>query len=79
MFDYPNQIYTSELEGNKWRTNIERIKKAALFLVTQKRGADMYCIGSTKGVCQFPRFEYKENKYNGLPRSYDSSKPGNPM
>lgn len=79
MFDFPNQTYTSELQGKKWRTNIERIKNAALFLVTQKRGADMYCIGSTKGVCQFPRFEYKENKYDCLPRPYDSSKPGNPM
>ena len=42
--DCPNQIYTSKLEGNKWRKNIERIKKAALFLVTQK-GAQI-CIVS---------------------------------
>ena len=36
MFDCPNQIYTSELEGTKRRTNIEQIKKAALFLVKKK-------------------------------------------
>jgi len=73
------QPFFEELNANNWEKNIEAIKEAALYMRTEKRGADMYCIGSTRGVCAFPRFEYMNNMYDSLPRPYDSSKPGNPM
>ena len=71
--------FFKELNANNWEKNIKAIKEAALNMRTEKRGADMYCIGSTRGVCAFPWFEYMKNMYDSLPRPYDSSKPGNAL
>ena len=73
------QIFSTELNSDNWERNIESIKKAALYIRTGKCGADVYCVGSIRGVTVISRFEYKTNMYNSLSRPYDSSKPGNEM
>ena len=79
IFDNSAKPFVKELNTENWEKNIDSIKEAALYMKTEKRGADMYCIGSTRGVTAFPRFEYQKDMYDSLPRPYDSSKPGNEM
>ena len=62
------QPFSIKLNSDNWESNIESIKKAALYMRTEKRGADTYCIGSTRGDTAFPLFEYKTNMYDSLPR-----------
>ena len=79
MFKKEDAAYKELEEEQKWRSLVNFVKKNGVRMESKKRNCTMYCVGSTVGPTNWPRYEGYPDRCGILPRPYPKCKPGMPM
>ena len=78
IFKKKNATYQNLQKEESWKKLVELFQKNGLKQYSEKRSSEMHSVGSTCGFTNWPRYEYRPDRYSALPRPYMNSKPGGP-